>query len=86
MKGPECCSSLRNSYQKLQQPTRKNNIAQNALPFFGLALWNKVPEEIKRPTNVNAFNQNFKKHYLVKFLRKMNVININSMIMLLHCY
>ena len=46
MKAPESSSSLRNSYQKLQQPFRKTNTGQNALSFIGLALWNKVPEKI----------------------------------------
>ena len=64
-------SSLRNSYQKLQQPFRKTNTGQNALSFIGPALWNKVPEEIKRITNLNAFKHNLKKHYL-KELGKSN--------------
>ena len=36
----------------------------NALSFIGSALWNKVPKEIKRATNLNAFKHNLKKHYL----------------------
>ena len=64
MKAPESSSSLRNSYQKLQQPFRKTNTGQNALSFISPALWNKVPEEIERITNLNAFKHNLKKHYL----------------------
>ena len=64
MKAPESSSSLRNSYQKRQQPFRKTNTAQNAFSFIGPAWWNKFPEEIKRTTNLNAFNYNLKKHYL----------------------
>ena len=64
-------SSLRNSYHKLQQPFRKTNTCQTALPFSGPALWNKVPDEIKRTTNLNAFKHNLKKHYL-KELGKSN--------------
>ena len=71
MKAPESCLSLRNNYQNLQQPIRKTNTGQNALSFIGLALWNKVPEEIKRTTNLNAFKHNLKKHYL-KELGKVN--------------
>ena len=44
MKAPESSSSLRNSYQKFQQPFHKTNTGQNVLPFIGPALWNKVPE------------------------------------------
>ena len=89
MKAPESSSSLRNSYEKLQQPFPKTNTGQNALSFIGLALWNKVPKEIKRITNLIAFQHNLKKHYLkktwkVKFLRKIIVINIIRMIILLH--
>ena len=82
LKAPESSSSLRNSYQKLQQPFRKTNTGQNALSFIGPALWNKVPEEMKRTTKLNAFKHNLKKHYLKEII----VINIISMIMLLHGY
>ena len=71
MKAPESSSSLRNSYQKLQQPFFKTNTGQNALSLIGPALWNKVPEEIKRTTYLNAFKHNLKKHYL-KELGKSN--------------
>ena len=71
MKAPESSSSLRNSYQKLQQPFHKTDIGQNASSFIGLALWNKVFQEIKRTTNLNAFKHNLKKHYL-KELGKAN--------------
>ena len=63
MKAPESSSLLRNSYQKLQQPFCKTNTGQNALSFIGPALWNKVPEKIKRTTNLNTFKHNLKKHY-----------------------
>ena len=71
MKALESSSSLRKSYQKLQQPFHKTSTDQNALSFIGLTLWNKVPEEIKRTTNLNAFKHNLKKHYL-KELGKSN--------------
>ena len=71
MKAPESSSLLRSSYQKLQQPLGKTNTGQNALSFIGSTLWNKVPEEIKRITNLNAFKHNLKKHYS-KELRKSN--------------
>ena len=71
MKAPESSSSLRNSYQKLQQPFCKTNADQNVLSFFGPTLSNKVPKKIKRTTNLNAFNHNSKKHYL-KELGKSN--------------
>ena len=69
---PESSSSLRNSYQTLQQPFRKTNTGQNALSFIGPTLWNKVPEEVKRTINLNAFKDNLKK-YCLKDLVKVNV-------------
>ena len=45
-KAPESSSSLRNSFQKLQQPFRKTNTGQNTLSFNGPAFWNKVYEKI----------------------------------------
>ena len=71
MKAPESSSLQRNSYQKLQQPFRKTNTGHITLSFIGPALWNKVPEEIKRTTNLNAFKHHLKKHYL-KELGKSN--------------
>ena len=69
MKATESSSSLRNSYQKLQQPFCKTSTGQNALSFIGLVLWNKVPEEIKRTTNLNAYKHNLKKHYLKELVK-----------------
>ena len=79
MKAPESSSSLRNSYQKLQQPFPKTNTDKNALSFIGPALWNKVPEKIKRTTSLNTFKHNLKKHYLkelgkVNFLEKLSFL------------
>ena len=69
MKAPASSSSLRNSYQTLQQLFHKANTGQNALSFIGP--WNKAPEEIKRTTNLNAFKHNLRKYYL-KELGKAN--------------
>ena len=56
--------SLRNSYHKLKQPFCKTSIGQNVLSFIDPALWHKIPDEIKRTTNLNTFKHNLKKHYL----------------------
>ena len=71
MKAPESSSSLKNSYPKLQQPFRKTNTGQSTLSLIGPTFWNKVPEEIKGITNLNAFKHILKKHYL-KELGKSN--------------
>ena len=63
MKAPEFNSSLRNSYQKLQQHFHETNTSQNALSAIGLALLNKVPEEIKRATNYYHHHHHYYCHY-----------------------
>ena len=78
MKALESSSSLTNSYQKLQQSSDKTSTGQNTLPFIGPALWNTVPEEIKRTANLNAFKHNLKKYCLKKlsksnFLKKLSL-------------
>ena len=50
IKALESNLSLRNSYQKVQKPFLKTSTGQNALSFIDPALWNKIPEEIKRTT------------------------------------
>ena len=45
MKARESSSSLRNSYQKLQQPFRKTSTGQNTLSLIGPVLWNKDSKE-----------------------------------------
>ena len=54
---------LRNSYHKLKQPFRNTSIGQSTLSFFGPALWNKIPEEIKRTPSLNTFKHSLKKYY-----------------------
>ena len=64
IEAPESSLSLRNSYQKFQQPFHKTSTGQNALSFIDPTFWNKISEEIKRITNLNTFKHNFKKYYL----------------------
>ena len=64
IKASESSSLLRSCYGKLHQPFGKTSRSQNASSFIVLALWNKVPEEIKRTTDLNTFEHNLKKHYL----------------------
>ena len=59
---PESSLSLRNSYQNF--PFRRSSTDQHALSFTGPTLWNKIPEETKRTTNLNIFKDNLKKYYL----------------------
>ena len=40
---------------KHKQPFCKTRVGQNTLSFATPALWNKIPEEIKRTTSLNTF-------------------------------
>ena len=51
--------------------TNRNDCFELRLGRGCPASWNKVPEEVKRTTNLNAFKRNLKKHYL-KELGKAN--------------
>ena len=66
IKASESSSSLRSSYQKLQQPFQKACTGRNA--------FHQVSEEIKGTTNLNTFKHNLKKRYSKKindiFLKK----------------
>ena len=56
MIAPESISSLRNSYQKRQQPFRKTYTGQNALSFIGPPLWNKVLKKSKEELTLMLSN------------------------------
>ena len=64
LKAPESGFSLRNSYHKLKQPFCKTSVGQSALSLIGTALWNKIPEEIKRTNSLNTFTHKLKEYYL----------------------
>ena len=49
-------------------PFGKNG-TQNALSFVGPTLWNKIPYEIKRATNLCTFKHDLKKYYLILLLK-----------------
>ena len=64
IKAPKSSLSLRNSYQKRQQPFRKTSTGENAFSFIDPTLWNKIPKETKRPIYINTFKHNLTKFYL----------------------
>ena len=55
--------NTRNGFLKLQQPSRKTKQGQNCLSYFGLSIWNKLPEKIKDSNNLNNFKHKIKDHY-----------------------
>ena len=55
---------MRNSYLKLNHPFQKISNRQNLLTFIGPAIWNRIPEILKKIKNLNTFKHNMKHFYL----------------------
>ena len=43
---------------------RKTSTGQNSLSYIGPAIWNRIPEILKRTKNLNTFEHNMKHYYL----------------------
>ena len=56
--------NTRNSYLKLSQPFRKTSTRQNGLSYIGPAIWNRIPEILKKTKNLNTFKHKIKDYYL----------------------
>ena len=48
-------ASTRNSTMKLSQPLRRTNNGQHCISFLAPSVWNNLPNELKRCTNLNTF-------------------------------
>ena len=55
--------STRNSYLKLSHHFRKTSTGQNGLSYLGPAIWNRIPEILKKTKNVNTFKHKMKHYY-----------------------
>ena len=62
----------RNSFLKLNQPSRKTKQCQNCLSYIGPSIWNKLP--VKEAKSLNSFKHNVKSHFLNE--REKNENNI----------
>ena len=50
-------ASTRNSTMKLSQPLRRTSYGQNCISFLAPSVWNNLPKELKRGTNLrNTFS------------------------------
>ena len=56
--------STRNSFLKLPYHFRKTNTGQKGLSYIGPAIWNNIPEIIKKTRNLNTFKHKMKHYYL----------------------
>ena len=45
--------NMRNSYLKLSHPFRKTSTGQNGLSYIGAAIWDRIPEILKKNQNLN---------------------------------
>ena len=57
----------RNSFLKLNHPFRKTSTGQKGLSYIGPAIWNRIPEIIKKTRNLNTFKHKMKHYYLNDF-------------------
>ena len=59
--------NTRNSFLKLNHPFRKTSTGQKGLSYIGPAIWNRIPEIIKKTRNLNTFKHKMKHYYLNDF-------------------
>ena len=65
-------ASTRNSTMKLSQPLRRTNNGQHCISFLAPSVWNNLPNELKRCTNLNTFKHKVKECFLYKIREKDN--------------
>ena len=65
-------ASTRNSTMKLSQPLRRTKIGQHCIFFLAPSVWNKLPNEVNRCTNLNTFKHKIKEYFLYKIRQKDN--------------
>ena len=67
--------NTRNGFLKLNHPFRKTSTEQKGLSYIGPAIWNKIPEIIKKTRNLNTFKHKMK-HYYLNDLSNPNLWNV----------
>ena len=67
--------NTRNSFLKLNHPFRKTSTGQKSLSYIGRAIWNRIPEIIKKTRYLNTFKHKMKHCYL-NDLSKPNLWNV----------
>ena len=67
--------NTRNSFLKLNHPFRKTSTGQKGLSYIGPAIWNRIPEIIKKTRNLNTFKHKMK-HYYLNDLSNPNLWNV----------
>ena len=67
-------ASTRNSIMKLNQPLKRTSYGQNCISFLATSVWNNLPNELKRCTNLNTFKHKIKEYFFYKIRQKDNDI------------
>ena len=67
--------NTRNSFLKLNHPFQKTSTRQKGLSYIGSAIWNRIPEIIKKTRNLNTFKHKMK-HYYLNDLSNPNLWNV----------
>ena len=67
--------NTRNSFLKLNHPFWKTSTGQKGLSYIGPAIWNRIPEIIKKTRNLNTFKHKMK-HYYLNDLSNPNLWNV----------
>ena len=65
-------ASTRNSNMKLSQPFRRTKNGQHYISFLAPSIWNNLPNEAKRCTNLNMFKHKVREYFLYKIRLKDN--------------
>ena len=56
--------NTRNSFLKLSHPFKKTSTGQKGLSYIGPAIWNRIPEVLKKTKKLNTFKHKTKHYYL----------------------
>ena len=51
------------NFQRLAVPSRKTEMGKRTLSFLGPTLWNPLPKDLKKCSNINSFKHALKSHY-----------------------
>ena len=71
-------ASTRNSTMKLSQPLRRTCYGQHSISFLAPSVWNNLPNELKRCTNLKTFKHKINEYFLHKIRQKDNDIYLND--------
>ena len=63
-------ASTRNSTMKLSQPLRGTSVGQDCISFLAPSVWNNLPNELKRCTNLSTFKHKIKEYFFYKTRQK----------------